>query len=147
MLLATRAIAADQPRPTVCGVAQYCGIMDLPAQYAWDEKRNSRLTRNFLATAPSENPALYRAASPLAHVHAKMPPVWMAHGTSDSVVSLSQSEAMVDRLRKENQDVIFLEARNLGHTMIEISALGKPVESRELLFEQDLLRFVQRCCE
>jgi len=144
MLLATRAIGEDRPRPTVCGVAQYCGSMDLPAQYARDEEQGSRPTRDFLSATPAENPDLYRAASPLEHVHTKMPPVWMAHGSTDPLVPISQSEAMVERLRAKNQDVIFLEARNVGHTMIEISSCGKPVEPLELLFEQDLLRFVQR---
>jgi len=145
MLLATRAIAEDHPRPTFCGVAQYCGIMDLTAQEAGEETQGRRMTRNFLATTSADNPELYRAASPLAHVHANMPPVWMAHGSADVTVSFTQSEAMVDRLRLGNQDVIFLEGRDLGHTMREISASGKQVDDpAELLFERDLLRFVQR---
>lgn len=145
MLLATRAIAEDRPRPTLCGVAEYCGIMDLSAQYAWDEERGAKMTRDFLATTPSENPSSYRDASPLAHVHPNMPPVWMAHGSTDTVVSIAQSRAIVERLQATNQDVIFLEGRNLGHTMIEIQASGEPVEPRELFFEQDLLRFTHRC--
>lgn len=145
MLLATRAITEDRPRPTFCGVAQYCGIMDLTAQEAADEKRGGRMTRNFLGTTPAENSELYRAASPLAHVHANMPPVWMAHGSADLTVPFTQSQAMVDRLRLENQDVIFLEGRGLGHTMREFSASGKQVDDpAKLLFERDLLRFVQR---
>lgn len=145
MLLATRAIGEDRARPTICGVAQYCGSLDLPAQYARDEEQGSRATYDFLAATPTENPDLYRAASPLEHVHSNMPPVWMAHGSTDPLVPLLQSEAMVERLRAKNQDVIFLEARNVGHTMIEISPFGKPVEPLELLFEWDLLRFIQRC--
>lgn len=145
MLLTARAAAEDLPRPVLRGVAQYCGIMDLPAQYEWDAARGTTMTSSFLGGPLEANRGLYEQASPVTHVTTAMPPVWMAHGTADNVVPYAQSLAMVERLREINHDVIFLEARGLGHTMVEIHGKGGAVEPLELLFERDLLRFFQRC--
>ncbi len=145
MLLAARAIGEDLPRPSLRGVAQYCGIMDVAAQHIWDVGRESKMTEQFLGGPPAQHSELYAQASPIHHVTSGMPPVWMAHGTEDQVVPYAQSIVMVEKLREFNADVIFLEARGLGHTMIECHAKGGAVEPLELLFERDLLRFFQRC--
>ncbi len=144
MLLAARATAEDLPRPHICAVAQYCGIMDLTAQYAWDENHGRTMTRSFLGAEPAAAPDLYQAASPLAHLHSGMPPVWMAHGTADSIVPLQQSLSTVERLRQLDHDVTFHEARGLGHTLREKDYKDQFVEPMQLLFEQDILRFLQR---
>jgi len=144
MLLATRAIKENHASPTIRGVAQYCGIMDTVAQYAWDEQIKHFMTRDFLQASPESNPGIFNAASPLAHVHPHMPPVWMAHGMADRTVPLEQSQVMVERLRALGNDVVYLEACGLSHTSREVDASGKPVEPFELLFERDLLRFVER---
>lgn len=144
MLLATRALQEDRARPIIRGVAQYCGIMDPVAQYAWDEKVRNFMTRDFLNASPEGNPEIFNSASPVAHLHSSMPPIWMAHGTADQTVPVAQSRELVERLRAMDRDVIYLEARGLAHTSREVSASGKPVEPLELLFERDLLRFVER---
>lgn len=144
MLLASRATAENVPRPHIRAVAQYCGIMDLTAQFAWDEKRGASMTHDFLRTRPTENPELYRQASPIEHLHPAMPPVWMAHGSADPIVSVEQSHRLVERLHGLNHDVIFHEARGLGHTLKEMTIEGQATEPMELLFEKDLLRFLQR---
>lgn len=143
-LLAARATAEDQPRPTLCGLAQYCGIMDTVSQFAWDENRQSSMTSQFVIGTPQQAPEVHRAASPLQHLHAGMPPVWMAHGSADPTVPFSQSLEVVKRLRSLGHDVIFHEARGLQHTLRETFFNGEVVEPIELLFERDLLRFLQR---
>lgn len=145
MLLATRAVKENAPRPVFRGVAQYCGIMDPIEQYFWDEKVKSSMTKEFLPGSPKSAPEIFQSASPLAHLHQDMPPVWMAHGTADRVVPMTQSQAMVDGLRAMGCDVVFLEARGLAHTSREVDASGKPVEPVELLYERDVLRFIERC--
>jgi acetyl esterase/lipase len=144
MLLGARATRENLPSPVIRGILQYCGIMNPVTQYAFDLARGSAMTPEFLGGAPDEKPALYEAASPIAQLHPGMPPVWMAHGTADHSVLLSQSLEVVEKLRALQCDVTFLEARDLGHTCREISYGGDAIEPWELLFERDALRFFQR---
>ncbi|HWL52859.1 MAG TPA: alpha/beta hydrolase [Chthoniobacteraceae bacterium] len=144
MLLASRASAENQPRPTLRGIAQYCGIMDTAAQWAWDGECNSQMTRQFLTDSPEEAPERHRAASPLHHLHTGMPPVWMAHGSADPTVPFQPSLQVADRLRALGHDIIFHEARGLGHTLCDTAPDGKNLEPIEILFERDLLRFFHR---
>ena len=144
MLLATRAIAENRPAPLIRGVAQYCGMMDLADQYRFDEEHGDRMTKTFLGVTPDADPQLYRDASPSCHLHRKMPPVWMAHGTADKIVPVSQSREMARRLREAGHDPVYLEARGLPHTVCEWTIDGRELNPFTLLFEHDLLRFFQR---
>jgi len=144
MLLATRATKENLPMPDIRGVVNYCGIMDMPAQCAFDMSRDSTMVRAFLDATPESSPSVYREASPLCHIHDHVPPVWMAHGTADGTVPVDQSRNMARTLVKAGYDPIYLEARGLGHTMIEIGPLGKALEPYKLLFEEDVLRFIER---
>ncbi|MEI6425192.1 MAG: hypothetical protein WCP55_23485 [Lentisphaerota bacterium] len=73
-----------------------------------------------------------------------MPPVWMAHGSTDGAVPVAQSREMVRALRAAGYDPVYLEARQIGHTMIEVGPNGKVLEPYKLLFEEDVLRFMNR---
>lgn len=140
MLLATRGIKETSERPEIRAVAQMAGIMDLEEQYAWDQQRGSTMTEKFIGGTPEELGSQYQAASPLFHVHENMPPIWMAHGSADPTVPFSQGLAMLERLKAANVDVIFHEARGLGHTLRETDVEGNAYEPLQLLFETDLLR-------
>lgn len=144
MLLGARATRDNLPSPIIRGILQYCGIMNPVTQYAHDLARGATMTHEFLDGSPVEKPALYEEASPVAQIHPGMPPVWMAHGTGDQSVPLSQSREAVEKLRAFHCDVTFLEARDLGHTNREVAYSGEVVEPWELLFERDALRFLQR---
>lgn len=48
----------------------------------------------FLGGSPNEIPALYSAASPIAHVSADDPPMFLYHGASDWIVPVEQSRDM-----------------------------------------------------
>ncbi len=144
MLLAARATKENRPMPCIRGVVSYCGIMDLSAQHAFDATRKSTMTENFLGGPPEADEAAYRDASPLCHVHAHMPPAWMAHGTADGTVPVEQSRQMVQALKAAGHDPVYLEARGLGHTQVEFGYDGNALASPNLLFEADMLRFVYR---
>jgi acetyl esterase/lipase len=144
MLLATRAMKENNPMPCIKGVVNYCGVMDMPAQYAFGLENKSTMVNDFMGATPDSDPALYRNASPICHIHDRMPPVWMAHGSADSVVPVNQSRDMVRALKTAGNDPVYLEARGLGHTMIEITPDGKILKPQKLLFEEDLLRFMKR---
>ena len=102
------------------------------------------MTGEFLSGPPESNPDLYRDASPIFHIHDRMPPVWMAHGTSDGAVPVDQSREMVRALKAAGCDPVYLEARQIGHTMVEVGPNGKVLEPYKLLFEEDVLRFMNR---
>lgn len=144
MLVATRAMKEKLPMPGIKGVVNYCGVMDMPAQYEFDIESKKSMVQDFMGATPESDPALYRSASPICHIHDRMPPVWMAHGSTDGAVLVTQSRDMVRALRTAGHDPIYLEARNLGHTMIEITPDGKILKPQKLLFEEDLLRFMNR---
>ena len=145
MLLATRAMKEMRPAPLIKGVVNYCGIMDLPAQYDFDTAvRKSTMVENFLGATPQSDPALYRAASPICHIHKHMPPVWMAHGSGDVTVPVAHSRDMARALTAAGCDTIYLEARGIDHTMLEVGTNGEHIEPYKLLFEDDLRRFMHR---
>jgi len=137
MLLATRAMAEGRPRLPLRGVAACCGIMDLAAQFAWEARNGRTMTRDFLQTTPEETPELYRLASPIEHVHADMPPVWMTHGDADTVVPIEQSRRMVVRLKEAGHRPIFHENFGADHVL----AQGQPPT---LVFEAELLEFTRK---
>jgi len=139
MLLATRGMKEVPLIPRFRGVAAYCGPVDLFAQ----NKSNTAMTKGFLAATPEQSPERYRDASPIFHIHRDMPPVWLAHGSADQLVSVSHSREMVAALQQGGHKPVYLEARNLGHTMCETEAEGASRQPLELLFEPDLLRFIQ----
>lgn len=140
MLLATRATAEERRLPVLKGVAVCCGIMDMTQQFKWDAANNQTITRNFLQATPENAPELYRQASPVAHVHANMPPVWITHGDADSVVSIEQSREMVARLVKAGHQPIFHENPGIEHVL----AQGDPPV---IVFEAELLEFVKKVLE
>jgi acetyl esterase/lipase len=145
MLLATRSGEFKGTLPDIRGVVQYCGIMDAADQYDFDSGRQSAMTRNFLGGIPAELPELYRQASPIHNIPHTLPPIWMAHGSSDACVPFRQSARFADALRAAGHNPIFHEARELGHTMIEMEPTGGAVMPYRALFQSDLSRFIQRC--
>lgn len=144
MLIGARTTKERLPSPRIRGIVQYCGVMNLVTQYAHDQARGATMTKEFLDGSPEEQSDRYQAASPVAHIHPTMPPVWMAHGRNDGVVPLSQSLEVLEKLRAAGCEVTFHEARGLGHTFREVHYHGEAVEPMELLFERDVLRFMQR---
>lgn len=144
MLLATRVEEFAASLPRFRGVVQYCGIMDTADQFEFDEGRGSAMTRNFLGGSPTEQPALYREASPIHHISPALPPVWMAHGSADACVPFRQMANFAAALRAAGHDPIVLEARGLGHTMVEIDTNGEALQPYRALFQNDLRRFIHR---
>ncbi|MDD5483353.1 MAG: prolyl oligopeptidase family serine peptidase [Kiritimatiellae bacterium] len=123
--------------------AVYCGIMDLKTQVDADIRRKSTITVDFMGGAPSWAPDLYIEASPINHVRAKAPAIWIAHGTDDDIVPVDQSRRMVERLRAEGNTVVYQEAPGRGHTM---TATDNPnPDNTAFLYEEEMLSFVRQC--
>jgi len=78
----------------VKAVVEIYGPVDLTTEYA----RNQPLVTGFIGHAYSEKPELYRQASPIAWLSDSCPPTMILHGTSDTLVPISQSDTLKSRL-------------------------------------------------
>ena len=90
----------------VRAVAALYPVSDLRAFYAtptrwsvWSSDIRG-LAARFVGGTPSTVPDRYRIASPLTHVGHGAPPTYLAHGTDDQVVPISQSLQLAGRLHQ-----------------------------------------------
>jgi acetyl esterase/lipase/4-hydroxybenzoate polyprenyltransferase len=63
----------------------------------------------------AQDPALYRRASPLYHVSAGAPPIFMYHGKDDTEVPLEQAEALRNAMAAAGAPVELDVVRGVGH--------------------------------
>jgi acetyl esterase/lipase len=56
------------------------------------------IVRDFLGVEPDDDPARWRLASPIEHVHAGLPPIFLLQGTRDLLVPHSQATSFAGRL-------------------------------------------------
>jgi acetyl esterase/lipase len=76
-----------------------------------DEIRGSMSMEDVLAKyvmkcGPAGDPELWHNASPLNHVHADAPPMFVVHGTHDSLVWVEEARVFVNRLRGISDQVV-----------------------------------------
>jgi acetyl esterase/lipase len=108
----------DQPEtPTV--VVDWYGPADLTAMGRLHMEADSEEVG-----ATPENPAAilrdngtwtYEELSPVTYVRADVPPIFVAHGTADQIVSVSQSRDLAARLRAVAATVDYLEVPDADH--------------------------------
>ena len=70
------------------------GPVDLTTEYA----QSQPLVTGFIGHAYNEKPELYRQASPIFWLNDSCPPTLILHGTSDTLVPVSQSDTLKSRL-------------------------------------------------
>lgn len=80
----------------VAAVINFYGPVDLTSE----EGQKADVVQKFLGGTFGEKPDLYREASPLSHLDAEDPPTLVIHGTLDDIVSISQADLLVSRLRE-----------------------------------------------
>lgn len=141
MLLATKATKKESGLCNIRAVVDYCGIMDLLGQYEHDNARGHTMTFAFMGGNPARKPENYHDASPVNHIHGKMPSVWMAHGTDDKVVLIEQSRNMASLLRAAGSKVSFTEAPGRAHTLVKDD--NAPIDQVEFLFEDEMFEFLK----
>jgi acetyl esterase/lipase len=105
-------LATSQTHPAFAGPRLRCGgerlraavafygPTDLPAlDQAERPSRSGRgMVRDFVGVEPDEDPARWRAASPIEHVHPALPPIFLLQGTRDFLVPHSQATRFAERL-------------------------------------------------
>jgi acetyl esterase/lipase len=89
----------------VAAVAALYPVSDLAALYRTPARWGNRsfavpaLVARFVGGTPATVPDRYQIASPITHVDRGAPPTYLAHGTRDPVVPVSQSLRLTQRLR------------------------------------------------
>jgi acetyl esterase/lipase len=109
----------------VQAVADLCGPVDFTrADLTFDflMKAQERLMGNTLA----QNPAAWKAASPIYDVKPGDPPFLIIHGDSDTIVNPGQATIFIDALAKAGVPHEVLIVKNAGHEYGE--QVGKPIE-------------------
>lgn len=69
----------------------------------------------FLGAAPTEKPAVYEEASPLARIHPGLPPFLLYYGTADTTVEPSQSENFARALQEAGVTVKVIRLDGADH--------------------------------
>lgn len=106
-----------------------------PADFlAWP---HSPIVRKFLGFTLEERPDLWRDASPVNHVLAGSPPVFLYHGETDQIVEVEQMNKMKAALEKKNVPVETHRVAGLGHIPVylfseESIALGLQFIQRKM---------------
>ena len=105
----------------VTAVAALYPVSDLAALYRaptrwWDQSFDiPALVARFVGGTPTTVPDRYQIASPITHVDHGAPPTYLAHGTRDPVVPISQSLRLTQRLREVGVPYRVVALRGSGH--------------------------------
>lgn len=89
----------NRSRPTIRAVVDFFGPSDLAA-LATSETGVGQPVEFMLGARPADDPALYRAASPVSNVHADSPAVLLLHGTDDYLIPWAQSSRLAAALKE-----------------------------------------------
>lgn len=77
------------------------------------------IERSLTGTRFADDPATWRAASPLHRAGPDAPPFLVVHGSADTIVSVNQSRRFVRRLREVGAPVAFAELPHAQHSFDE----------------------------
>lgn len=103
-------------------------VVDLygPTDFDTDVARENPTVTNFLGKKFSDDPEWFRSASPINHLTAQAPAIFVLQGTIDSTVPVSQSDALVEKLKALGVPHWYDRLDGWPHTM----DLAKPVNER-----------------
>ncbi|MFK7849905.1 MAG: alpha/beta hydrolase fold domain-containing protein [Akkermansiaceae bacterium] len=101
---------------------------------------DGRLTGLLLGGPLKGNEPIYREASPVNHVQATSPPVFIYHGDDDTLVPIEHPKAMIKVLEKNNveHDIYWVEGRDhiLTH-LFSASAIPKAIDFLDTHLERE----------
>ena len=115
------ALVGLEPDSGVLGVIDWYGPSDLlaTAELAPGDAATSR-EGEWLGASALDQPERARAASPVFAVHPAAPPFYIAHGTADAFVPISQSAELAAKLREVGVDVRFTAVDGANHMWRDI---------------------------
>ncbi|MGH7961493.1 MAG: alpha/beta hydrolase fold domain-containing protein [Candidatus Binatia bacterium] len=82
--------------------------------------RGGRLVPQFLGTTIDKNPQVFAHASPIVHVSSDDPPMFLYHGSLDTLVDISHATDMKQALDAANVPAELYIVRGLGHIAVFI---------------------------
>lgn len=80
------------------GAVAFYPPTDLAALHAAEQRLGTGIVRDFLGATPAAAPQRWREASPIEHVHAALPPIFLLQGTRDFLVPHAQATSFAERL-------------------------------------------------
>ncbi len=116
-------------------VVDMYGIHDLTTEYVVGNLRG--LDRMVFGAASPTDPILVKA-SPVTYITPDDPPFLILHGDMDTVVPITQSQILHDRLAAAGVPSIFVPVHNAGHGL---SAIGGPIDPPYATIAQTILGF------
>ncbi|MCA9048978.1 MAG: alpha/beta hydrolase [Planctomycetaceae bacterium] len=120
----------------VQAVVNFYGPTDLTTPYA----RSHDLVTGFIGRSFDEAPEQYRLASPLEHLTADDPPTLTFHGTLDSLVPVSQADALVAKQKELGIMTRYERLEGWPHAMDAAQVVNDYCFPRMLAFFNDTLR-------
>ena len=94
----------------------YYGAYDLTEPANMCDLMLPFLERFVMRASLAEQPGLFSAASPIAHVHRDAPPFFVLHGRNDAVIPHTQAQTFVDALRAAGAPTVaYAELPNAHH--------------------------------
>lgn len=119
----------------VQAVVNLYGPADLTTEYG----RTHSLVTNFIGRSYEESPELYRQASPLTHISPDDPPTLTFQGTIDSLVPVSQADALHKRLQETQVTSVYERLEGWPHTMDAAQVVNDYCVKRMLAFFEEHL--------
>lgn len=114
----------------VQAVVPYYGAYDLTDADNMCDLMLPFLERFVMRSRLADDPGRFRAASPIAHVHAGAPPFFVLHGRDDSVIPHTQASAFVDALRTAGAaTVAHAEIPNAHHAFDTVATMRSQMVS------------------
>jgi acetyl esterase/lipase len=98
----------------VQAVVSFFGPTDFTTKN-WPRQVEDNILVPFLGETFEKDPAIYKKASPITYVHKGDPPFLFFHGTKDKLVSISQSEKMVQKLKAAGVWARLVPVEGAGH--------------------------------
>lgn len=98
-------------------------VVSVYGRYDWEDRSTAErvrfmgfLERVVVQRSQAARPEVYRAASPVARVHAEAPPFLVIHGTSDFLIPVAEARTFVERLRSTSRKpVAYIELPGATH--------------------------------
>ena len=127
---------------TVQACVPFYGVYDfLDPDHPGGQRWTDIVARYIMKTTPEDDPALYKAASPIAHVHADAPPFFIVHGESDTLVPVASARRFAEALRAVSKAPVgYAELPGTQHAFDVFPSL------RTAYVLDGIARFLRRAC-
>lgn len=126
--------AAPSISSRVQAVVDLSGVSDFTSDHDPD---GDALFASLFGGTEAQLPAVWRDASPVFEVKSGDPPFLIVHGTRDQLVSIHQSEELVEALRKAGATVTFLKVDD-DHSLQSIGVRERILTQSEEFFKTAL---------